>query len=123
MTLPEASVTALGPSYAQTLLATFYPDLTRLGIRVEGTDFYRYNGADTAAARVVVDDLYRENEGFCEVRGGTLRAERRPYTIVLAADGARAVRGVVYDASRAPQLTYVYFTGRSLRTLPVRRCR
>lgn len=121
-TLPETSISSLDPSYAQTLLASFYPDLTRLGVTVKDSTSYGYNGDLMGADRVVVADLYANNEGFCPVRDGTLRANGRPYVLVLAADGNRGVRGVVYDESREPRLTYAYFTGQSLQPLATR-CR
>jgi len=121
--LAETSVSALDPSYAQTLVASFYPDLTRLGVTVDEQAAFSYSGADKNASRAVVAQLYEDNEGFCAVRGGSYRLEQRPYVMVLAADGEQAVKGVVYDTTREPMLTYVYFTGRSLRALPVERCR
>ena len=121
-TLPETSVSTLDPSYGQTLLASFYPELTRIGITIEDSTSYAYNGDLTGAENVVIADLYTQNEGFCAVRGGTYRTEGRPYVLVLAADGERGVRGVVYDMSREPRLTYAYFTGQSLQVLATR-CR
>ena len=121
-TLPETSVSTLDPSYGQTLLASFYPELTRIGITIEDSTSYVYNGDLAGAENAVVADLYTQNEGFCAVRDGTYRAEGRPYVLVLAADGERGVQGVVYDTSREPRLTYAYFTGQSLRPLATR-CR
>ena len=109
-------------SYFETMIAPFYRQLADLGLRVDSAETFYYSGAQSSVPGQLRRALYDDNEGFCPLRREIYRAENRPHVLVLAADGSDQVRGLVYDLSRRPRVTYAYFEARSLTALPTRGC-
>lgn len=107
-------------SYFQTMTSSFYGELGSLGVRVDSFETFSYTGQDKNVPEYLLESL--TTEGFCTVRGGVFTSEYRPHVLVVAADGDLGVKGVVYDLSRSPQVTYAYFQGESTRALPTARC-
>ena len=103
----------------QTLQAPFYRELAALGITIETHEAYHYYGDDGSVPGQLVRQL-REEEGFCRARPSTYR--EGSVVLELTANDQAEVRGLIYDLSRKPRLTYATFEGRSFRALPARRC-
>ncbi len=107
----------------QTLQAPFYRTLLDLGVDIESYEAFRYDGQDGGVPRQLVAELTQgeDGAGFCAFRGNTFQS-RDAKVLVLAANDQLAVRGVIYDLSRRPRLSYTVFTGSSFRSLLSRRC-
>ena len=103
----------------QTLQAPFYRDLAELGITIETHEAYHYYGDDGSVPRQLVRQL-REEEGFCRARPSTYR--EGDVVLELTYNNQAEVRGVIYDLSNKPRLTYATFEGRSYRALSARKC-
>ena len=113
--------TSDGGASFSTLIAPFYRELALLDVRVDSYESFHYDGPDGGVPARVVDDFFAENEGFCELRSRYRTSDAR-HVLVLALNDDLEIRGVVYDVSRQPRLTYGYFTGRVFSPLPTRRC-
>jgi hypothetical protein len=120
-------VTREGSLTHQTLQAPFYRTLLDLGVSIRDYEAHSYHGQDGGVPSVLTAAL-TDNEGlapherYCAFRGNTFRSPDGAKVLVLAANDRLGVRGVIYDASRAPRLTYTVFTGTSYRPLLPRRC-
>lgn len=108
----------------QTLAAPFYRALLDLGVQIESYEAFRYDGQDASVPRQLVAELTsgEEGAGFCAFRGNSFRTRDGQKVLVLVANDAQKVRGVIYDLSRQPRLTYTVFDGSSYRPLLGRRC-
>lgn len=107
----------------QTLEAPFYRVLLDLGVQIRSYEAFRYDGQDASVPRQLVEELTRgeAGAGFCAFRGNSFRTRDGQKVLVLVANGAQKVRGVIYDLSRRPRLTYTIFEGSSYRPLLERR--
>lgn len=110
-----------GASFS-TLIAPFYRDLALLDVRVDSFESFHYDGQDRGVPGRVVENFYAKNENFCELRS-RYRTKDGKHVMVLATNDNLEIRGVVYDLSRQPRLTYGYFEGQVFNPLPTKRCR
>lgn len=117
--------TSDGGASFSTLIAPFYRDLAVLDVRVDTVESFRYDGQDGGVQDRVVNNFQAkyqiEDKGFCELRD-RYRTRDGQHVMVLATNSDLDVRGVVYDLSRQPRLTYAYFEGRVFSLLPTKRC-
>ncbi len=117
--------TSDGGASFSTLIAPFYRDLAVLDVRVDSFESFRYDGQDARVQDRVVDNFHAKNETedkrFCELRS-RYRSQDGQHVMVLATSDDLDVRGVVYDLTRRPRLTYAYFEGRVFSPLPTKRC-
>lgn len=93
--------------------------MAELGITIETHEAYHYYGDDGSVPKQLVRQL-RDEEGFCRARPSTYR--EGDVVLELTTNDQAEVRGVIYDLSRKPRLTYATFEGRSYRALSIQRC-
>jgi len=111
--------TPAGSLSFQTLQAPFYRDLAALGIDIETHEAYHYYGDDGSVPQQLVRRL-RDEEGFCRASPSTYR--EGDVVLELTYNNQAEVRGLLYDLSRKPRLTYATFEGRSYRALSAKKC-
>ena len=117
----ELLSTPADDSSFQLLIAPFYRDLATSGVEVGAYEVFAYYGDDRRVPKHLETELVTQNEGFCLTRPAAYRANNDNAVLVLSGDGQGEVRGLVYDRSRAPRLTYATFEGQSFLPL-ARRC-